>query len=531
MKSKRNTNWLASVKKVLESNTGDLRRLAEIGDADPKTLYIGTNLNGVNVCGQDLRGMILTDFDLNKVVHDSSTLVDDENIYSASDIIIYAATRRLMFDGRIDKNIYANIHLETIDPFINNAAAFKGPAFIIFDERSYDEARVAAEKMGRIGRDFVGVLIESGRSSWTSESRLQASDHINPLVVIQRPGGFFPRSATIPSEAREAIRFISASWGRRDSIFLASVVFFMKAKGQGPRPMMDAAAQIFDRLSQLDLTPESSAITYQSPLAPDALAEERRSMERLLSPGWIELHKKDSGSAFYMSAFVTARRSSRSDYIDRLSQSIDSRAGSLRINVYRDTVVETRMRLGGREYYAPQRGRPAKSLLKYDDFPDSTEIFPDEIHSVGISAHSDLGSVAAVLLMKSELIVSARDLLGVEASIDGIWSLIASQTRRLVGPLEGSGRQLYLRILLTDALKRGTVHHDREKLITRICFERDFFSHYRVTVGRARFDGRRAVFRLRLQNAPFLSKMAETEVVDAAITVEANGVRVDEYDA
>ncbi|MCF1505464.1 S1 RNA-binding domain-containing protein, partial [Afifella sp. H1R] len=52
-------NWLDKVVEILDSDTGDLRILAQIAGADPKIFYRGINLDGADIRGQDLRGLDL----------------------------------------------------------------------------------------------------------------------------------------------------------------------------------------------------------------------------------------------------------------------------------------------------------------------------------------------------------------------------------------------------------------------------------------------------------------------------------------
>jgi tetratricopeptide (TPR) repeat protein len=52
-------HWLSGVETIFQSDTADLRRLAQLAGGDARTFYIGANLSGA-----DLRGQDLSDFDL-----------------------------------------------------------------------------------------------------------------------------------------------------------------------------------------------------------------------------------------------------------------------------------------------------------------------------------------------------------------------------------------------------------------------------------------------------------------------------------
>src|SRR5579864_5741440 len=66
-------HWLQTVSALLASETIDLRELARTAGGDPKTFYRGANLDGVDICGQDLRGMGFTGLGLAAVRFDKFT--------------------------------------------------------------------------------------------------------------------------------------------------------------------------------------------------------------------------------------------------------------------------------------------------------------------------------------------------------------------------------------------------------------------------------------------------------------------------
>lgn len=70
-------HWLKTIVHLLEAETSNLRELAEIAGSDPRTFYIGTNMDGTDLSGQDLRGMQFTSLDLRFIKTDSYTQLDD----------------------------------------------------------------------------------------------------------------------------------------------------------------------------------------------------------------------------------------------------------------------------------------------------------------------------------------------------------------------------------------------------------------------------------------------------------------------
>lgn len=70
------THWLTLALTVLQSEELDLRALAKIAGADSRRFYVGTSLDGVNICGQDLRGMEFTGLNRDAVLFDNCTQLD-----------------------------------------------------------------------------------------------------------------------------------------------------------------------------------------------------------------------------------------------------------------------------------------------------------------------------------------------------------------------------------------------------------------------------------------------------------------------
>src|ERR1700680_1747168 len=55
------THWLDRVVALLQADTTDLRELARIAGADPRTFYRGVDINKLDVDGQNLEGMEFSD--------------------------------------------------------------------------------------------------------------------------------------------------------------------------------------------------------------------------------------------------------------------------------------------------------------------------------------------------------------------------------------------------------------------------------------------------------------------------------------
>ena len=71
-------HWLNGVLDLLNAETTNLRELAKLANADPRTFYLGANLEGVNISGQDLRGMRFSEAELGRVIANRATKLDDD---------------------------------------------------------------------------------------------------------------------------------------------------------------------------------------------------------------------------------------------------------------------------------------------------------------------------------------------------------------------------------------------------------------------------------------------------------------------
>lgn len=67
-------NWLSPVAAALRSDEPGLRELAQMMGLDPNTMYIGTRMDGCDIRGQDLSGMIFTHLDPCKLRYDDKTV-------------------------------------------------------------------------------------------------------------------------------------------------------------------------------------------------------------------------------------------------------------------------------------------------------------------------------------------------------------------------------------------------------------------------------------------------------------------------
>ncbi|WP_199084651.1 hypothetical protein [Bosea sp. ASV33] len=99
MKSRR--HWLDGIAEIADADTGDLRKLAQVAGEDPATLFIGTVMDGADLRGQDLRGMLFTHLSVTKVKRDANTVVDP-NPFVQEDLLPVQVLSALIYVARDD---------------------------------------------------------------------------------------------------------------------------------------------------------------------------------------------------------------------------------------------------------------------------------------------------------------------------------------------------------------------------------------------------------------------------------------------
>jgi hypothetical protein len=80
------SHWLQKVVAILKAETADLRELAHLAGGNPETFYRGAKMDGVDLSGQDLRGMEFTNLDLALVWTDSNTRLDEPAAPADTDV-------------------------------------------------------------------------------------------------------------------------------------------------------------------------------------------------------------------------------------------------------------------------------------------------------------------------------------------------------------------------------------------------------------------------------------------------------------
>lgn len=458
MKSK---HWLAGVARILRADTDDLRELARLGGVDPRTAYIGTRLEGVDLRGQDLRGMLFSDLDLAHVRHDAETLIDPDQLAQPS---------------RLDVgSVFIASPLMAEDPLVGFLTGYGAKVF---------HSKQAAEFQASLGPRTPGIVLAWAEEVVMTHSPLDQLERwgrqLIHVVVGRHPAGLREQwhkswpSATVvfcansqrsgmtlgvrsKTDVRSLCSLLLGHWDElRHRISGSSV--FLRAKGLAPAPWLDASAQVFEQVWRMGLQYNSLFLAGHFDRWDSA---EMEGVRTLLRPEpLVEL----SPFRNELCAFVDADTSLRG-----LKESVDySEAAIAAAQAAHGLVGEPltvrdarggRMALGragvGRRPRKPASLDP-RQLQKFDFA---------EISAVVLTDRADAAYVAERLVLAHELWITPRDLLGGGAARGmTIWTLVAAQLRRFYGS-SGHGYQALLRLVVQAAMRN---HLDRETALNTL---------------------------------------------------------------
>lgn len=447
-------HWLDGVAKVLRAETDDLRELARIGGVDPRTAYVGTRLDGTDLRGQDLRGMVFSDLDLSRVRHDAGTRIDPGQVAGGA---TFEATPILMLSSALDVEALDKL-LSGLSPLIfeaRDASRFLdhvrrgGPALImVFD----DEMPLAESVLTRLHPDGPPVaLIIQGRDPvrwFTRWSHLAAGHH---AFFCQQYGmARKSRAPSITVDARFLCRLLVDNW---DELMARRPLptLFMRAQGVGPRPVLDAAAQLFDRVWRMRLHHSGLELVHPR----ETTKSERDGLDRLFGPDVATVASSPSAAGLFVD-LSDEIASHPPPYKDRMEY-WRSILGAFEILIERPDrrrdfigASERPIRVSNTEFMVvdPVSVAPHPAALAAFDFM--------AVERVMICDLADVALVVDRLVKAGELWVTARDMLGVGDGADvSIWSLLAAQMRRFGSQPLGDARQAYLQLILRAAARRS----------------------------------------------------------------------------
>lgn len=521
-------DWLTSVVRILEADTGDLRELALIGGADPATVYIGTSLDGVDIRGQDLRGMALPGLDLGRVRKDDATRLDD--LPPAPDLqqpLIFVVDRAVDPRGALPRNIDAALYRGAEEEdFLEAASAQRGPIFLIFSPATLDEAAHVADRLRALERPFVSISVEPGRRTPDADMRRHMAEAMSPVVSVQRQTGLFAHAGSLSGEIGDLIRLLIAGWLDRDRYIQGGAAYFARATGAGSVPLGDAAAQIFDRLWQMRIPVHDTTVLVTDASKVRNVNVGVSTISTLLDPWHLEQATRPSGVRSPDLAVFTPLSHIDQHPSDPYRAVIDALAKEgwkLEWDERGRDHLDFQM-AGGGPVYSGRMSREAGHLaIKPDAWPGIGAFSFTDLDALVVTPDADIATVAERMVIDREFWVTSRDLLAFPPSAASLWLLLASQMRRMGRSIDGRGRQLYLRLLLSAAFDARAVLHPEEGLLSALVFDPHAFEHLRVSASAYAASSQGARCRLRIHHSEH--GRASRVAAEVELLIDAVGVR------
>lgn len=518
------THWLAQVEAVLLADTGDLRKLAEIGGEDPRTLYIGTSMDGVDLRGQDLRGMAFTRLDPAKVRMDANTQLDptpgseleaatpdpEDDLTDAEGMVLFMEHRLIpeFLRSAVRRTPKLAVYGPgEIEAFNHNARRYDGPRFVVFDVRR----RAFLERF--IERFSDGVVILLARRAPGYEvvelDRDTAAAMKSPIVVIQASSSGTPvyRTATVAA-VRDAIAVLSTNWEALEKVLRRQPVsVFLRCLGQAPEPLADAWSQMFERTQRMGLygyagTRLSSA---QSVDHSDRTTDISHALFSGLRP--LIIDRRSGPKSVDAAILVDTSRPPNLEYEDTFEGGIER---LLSIRQWSLHEVENPARPTVTEFQLAGHTRAFAMRVASEVPPQLPEIYPSEhlrdiylngISTLVVSNDANESRVVTHLIENGELWVSVRDICTFNPDADTIWSLLQRQLRRLARAPSGPARSQYLSLFLRAALQSDGVQGGDPGRIIDALNQSLFPRLFNVSFGKVAFEPEWAIYQVKIHRA------------------------------
>lgn len=449
-------HWLEGVLSILEADTGDLRKLAQVCGADPATFYIGAPMDGADLRGQDLRGMAFTDLRIAKVKVDHATRLDPEQWpLEESETSDDGRTLLAIADPQLQppKSILEDhtIRVITDNPSLYNLDEQGFVAFLLDDRLPSIPSAPTASGAGPVGL----AVRTAGPGPLTASERSARLRFDGPVVVIQSSGPVFSMRdrPALPADCRDAVHLLRRL-GRPDN--QSGEYYFVRAAGVGPEPVADAWCQLYGRLMRLGAPPASGvrvttnqerrlrkafgaevgAILFPGLETAGALATEpsRRPAVAAALVGhwdrWDELDWRRYGEAVQRVAQARGWRISEAASPTQFNLASPAARRTYRCSVTNFSASRVRENM-------------VAGLLP--------EVHLSEVNQLIFAENVSLGRMLELLVTHRALVVSLRDLVSFDPEEPEIWSLLASIMRRHTSGLRSRTRTPFLWLLLHHA--------------------------------------------------------------------------------
>lgn len=488
-----------TLERILMSDASDLRELALIAKADPRTFYIGTALDGVDIRGQDLRGMLLPNLDPTKVRMDERTRLDASDPEDAQapqgeledipNALVLIASHRLWRlianQGHLTPNTRF-YDLRSAAAFAEDCLAFPGAKLVIC-QRGLDE-----------GWPWEGIETPGGILVLVYDRRLdrptlaereenvgywQAPQVLVPTLREDRPAT--PTGpARFPTALRDAILYASADWNAVYE-FAREMSFsvFLRASGTPTSPL--AWVQLYSWAVTFGVDAERG---LRMGLPRDRLGLPQPNYEDLIFDRlkWQDAELPPTAKFTAAALFGVEKRQFPKDsqsYTRTVARILEAQHWKVEALSGPSPTPLPRIRASSTVDAIDMRISGGDRAAKREVFaPSQMTLIHPELNPVVVSEAADTATVVSRLANYDELYVSVRDLVDLDARGATIWTLIASLTKRVGRSGDYAQRTQFLAMLTLRAVRRAGGEGAPPDVLEDYLLQPDFFQSHRLRV-------------------------------------------------
>lgn len=280
---------------------------------------------------------------------------------------------------------------------------------------------------------------------------------LSRIRIIVAPSGFAGPPAA-PRAVAATVRQIVALANSLDQRDPYGEWIFLKARGTGASPDLDAYAAIYDRLSDMGTTPANGIAVVSSrgrrerpryEIEPDDLFQRTRVVNQPFVKA--EMRKSAADVAMIVPAFrnefaLESHREAVKTVLRKTGwdpASLDEGENpTFKVHSARIDVVQATLNPFGRRI-----GWDIQQLMRRD---------LADVSQVSIEADAGLQKVLAGLFFDNRLIANMRDLCSSNPG-GGVWSLLGAQVRRHAGGLASKARTHFMALLINEAFRQDDV--------------------------------------------------------------------------
>ena len=458
-------DFMARLERILEADTIDLRRLAEIGGGDPASFYVGTNLDGIDVRGQNLEGMKLTGLTPARVRKDEDTqLPAPAPLEPVVEMIVLLAVDNAGPRFVPDRDPWIRFFTQNEEEaFFRAADGFHGAVIVVAPRDRMTRAFPVGQRLNLMGRE--SICVAAHPLPIASRHLILASEAGPFRLVIGVQSSVFHTGA-VSADMRMLLKLLlrSRHWESVRHMAPDPVSYFARVAIRRSTRPLDAAAAIFDKAAALGLSTHDCLL-----FAPHKGAWGRgdndwpvliraRHVTSTLDDRALAALLPQPRSVTILDDYASglAEMLSRSGWVDVRTTHGESREGQVEVILPLEP-HEIRLPVVDALSVKAPRARLEREQFGKAHFTDVDRII--------LSPDVDARTVAYGIVDQRVLTLSGRDLLACTDRPATLWSLIGAQFVRMYEEGSATELSLYIRLLLASAFNRGAVHHGHADML------------------------------------------------------------------